>query len=113
MHVALRVEAYAHVYQLRPDIQDVGDDLRDRRFVTLTLWDRAHGNDDFAVDVEFRARRLRVAGERRLWIHDLRLAEVVSAGIKRGADADAEPAAFFLRLRPFGLPLVPANEVFS
>ena len=94
------------------DVQDVGNDLRDRGLVSLTLRNGADGDDDFAVDVELGAGGLRIAGERRLRIDDLRLAEIVGAGIERGADADAEPAAFGVSLGALGLPLVPADQIF-
>ena len=93
--------------------EDVGDDLRDRGLVPLTLRHRADGDDDLAVDIELGGGGLRIARERRLRIDDLRLAEVVGAGVERGADADAEPAPFGLRLGALGLPLVPADEIFG
>ncbi len=111
MNVALGVEADAHVHQVRRDVQDVGYDLRDRGLVSLALRHGTNGDDHFAVDVELGIGRLRVAGERRLRVDDLRLPEVIGAGIERGADADSQPASLGLRLCSLGLPLFPADQL--
>ncbi len=79
MDVALGVKADTHVDQVRTDIQNVGNHLRHRCLMTLTLWDRADGYDDFAINVELGAGGLRVAGKRRLRIDDLRLPEIIGA----------------------------------
>ena len=41
------------------------------------------------------------------------LAEIVGSGIQRGADADADHAAFVTHLRDFRLPIVPADQVLG
>ncbi len=110
MNIALGVEADAHIHQLGADVQDIGHDLRHRCLVTLPLRHGADGNDDFAVDVKLGVGRLRIAGERRLRIDDLRLSEIIGAGIERGADTDAEPAAFGSRLRALNVPFLPADQ---
>src|SRR5262249_48666432 len=52
---------------------------------------------------------LRVAGKGRVWIDDLRLAEIVRAGVECRADADADPAAFGACRGPLFLPVLPAD----
>ena len=46
----------------------------------------------------------------RIGIHDLRLPEVVGAGIERGADADSDQAAFLAGRGLLLLPVVPADQ---
>src|SRR5208337_723999 len=93
------------------NVEYVGDDLRGGGFVSLALRTRTDGNNHFAVDIEFAVRALRVTGERRVGVDDLRLAEVVRSGIERGADANPEHAAFSARLGLLLLPVVPTDQV--
>jgi hypothetical protein len=74
------------------NIQHIGDDLSSGGFVSLPLRTGTDGNDNFSINIKLAIRALRVAGERGIGIDDLRLAEIVGAGVERGADADADPA---------------------
>ena len=112
VHVALGVEAGAHRDHVGMNVQHVGDDLGGGGFVSLALRAGADCDHDFAVDIELAVRALRIAGERRTGIDDLRLAEIVGAGIERGADADSDQAAFFARCGLLLLPVVPADLLF-
>src|SRR5271157_4250879 len=80
--------------------------------MSLALRAGADGNDDFAINIQFAVRALRITGKRGIGVHDLGLPEVVGSGIERGADADANHAALFARLGLFLLPVVPANQAF-
>ena len=90
----------AHVHVVGRDAEDVRDDLRGRRLVALALRHGAERDDDLAEDVELHRRHLVVAGELELRVEQLRLAEVVRAGVERRADADAEQLAARSRLAP-------------
>src|ERR1035441_9045806 len=93
VHVALGIEACAHGDQVGMNIEHVGYDLRRGGFVSLALRTRTDGHYHFTVDIELAVRALRVAGERRVRVDDLRLAEIVGSRIERGADANADHAA--------------------
>src|SRR5882762_8746159 len=93
------------------NVEYVGDNLRRSGFVSLALGTRTDGHNHFAVNIEFAVCALRVAGERRVRVDDLRLAEVVGSGIQRGTDANADYAAFFTRLGLLLLPVVPTDQV--
>ncbi len=73
--------------------EDVGDDLGGGRLVALALRRRPEVDGELAVDVEFGDRRLAVAGEGQVGVDDLRLAEVVGAGVEGRADPDPDPLA--------------------
>src|SRR6266481_1628434 len=111
--VALRVEPGTHGDHVGMNVEYVGDDLRRSGFVPLALRTRTDGHNHFAVNIEFAVCALRVAGERRVGVNDLRLAEVVGSGIECGADANADHAAvlFFTRLTLLLPPIVPADKV--
>src|ERR1700676_3621856 len=109
--VAFRVEPGAHGDQVGMNVEHVGDDLGRGSFVPLALRTRTDGHNHFAVNIEFAVCALRVAGERRVRVDDLRLAEVVLSGIERGADANADHAAFFTRLGLLLLPAVPTDQI--
>src|SRR6202795_1460980 len=93
------------------NVEYVGDDLRRGGFVSLALRTRTDGHNHFAVNIEFAVCALRVAGEWRVGINDLRLAEVVGSGIERGADANADHAAFFACLGLLLFPAVPTDQI--
>ncbi len=59
----------------------------------LSLRDGAESDDDLAEDVELDHRRLVVARELQLGVEELRLAEVVRAGVERRADPEPEQLA--------------------
>ena len=107
--ILLAIEAGADFYHLGRDIQRFGDDLRGDGFVALALRDGAEADYHFAVDIELGERGFRLAGERGVGIDDLRLAEIIRAGIESAADADAEVAAFFAGFGAFFDPLVPVD----
>src|SRR5207344_3501201 len=96
VRVPVRVVARADVDVVDRAAEDVGDDLRGRRLVALTLRRRAERDDDLAEDVELHGRDLVVARELELRVDQPRLAEVVRARVERRADPEAEqlPAAF-------------------
>src|ERR1035441_4682580 len=115
VHVALGIEACAHGDQVGMNIEHVGYDLRRGGFVSLALRTRTDGHYHFTVDIELAVRALRVAGERRVRVDDLRLAEIVGSRIERGADANADHAAvfFFAHLDLLLLlPVVPTDQPF-
>ncbi len=113
VHVALGIEAGANRDQVGMNIENVGDDLRRGGFVSLALRAGTDGDDDFAVDIELAVGALRVAGKRRVGIDDLRLAEIVGAGVERGADADSDQTALLARVGLLFLPVVPADQFLS
>src|ERR1035437_1516459 len=80
--------------------------------MSLALRAGAHGNNDFAINIQFAVRTLGVTGEGRVGVDDLRLSEIVGSGIERGADANPEDAAFSARLDLLLLPVVPTDQVF-
>ena len=73
--------------------EDVRDDLRGGRLVALALRRRPERDDDLAEDVELDGRDLVVARELQVGVDQLRLAEVVRAGVEGRADAEAEQLA--------------------
>ena len=93
VRVPVAVVAGAHGDVVGRAAEDVGDDLRRRRLVSLSLRDGSERDDDLAEDVELDGRDLVVAGELQLRVEDHRLAEVVRPGVERRADADAEQLA--------------------
>src|SRR5207244_6068448 len=71
----------------------------------------AEGDDDLAEDVELDRRDLVVAAELQIRVQQLRLAEIVRAGIERGANPQAEPLAPRLRVAPPLLDRVVADQL--
>src|SRR5207249_12200637 len=74
VHVAFRVKSCAHGNEVRVDVEDIGNDLRRRRLVTLALRTRTHRHNDLAINIQFAVRSLRISGKRRISIDDLRRA---------------------------------------
>src|SRR5204863_1049162 len=97
VRVPVAVVARTNVDVVDGAAEDVGDDLRRRRLVALSLRRRAERDDDLAEDVELDRRDLVVPRELELRVDQPRLAEVVRAGVESGADADAEELAALLR----------------
>ena len=100
-----------HVDVVGRDAEDVGDDLRRGRLVALALRRRAERDDDLAEDVELDRRHLVVARELQLRVDELRLAEVVRAGVERRADADPEQLPARLGVAPPLLDPVVADQL--
>src|SRR5437868_14305222 len=98
MHVALSVEAGAHRDQIGMNTQHVGDDLRRSGFMSLALRTRTNCDNDLSVNVELAVRTLRVTRKRGIGIDDLRLSEIVGAGIERRSNPDTDQATFFTSL---------------
>src|SRR6266404_5754552 len=113
MHVALSIEASTHGDQVGMNVEYVGDNLRRGGFVSLALRTRTDGHNHLAVNIEFAVCALGVAGERRVGVDNLRLAEVVRSGIERSTDANPNHAAvfFFAGLGLLLLPAVPTDEI--
>ncbi len=59
------------------DVEDIGNDLRRRRFVTLALGTRTYRDDDLAIDIQLTICALGISGKRRIGIDDLRLAKIL------------------------------------
>ena len=111
VRVPVAVVAGPHVHDVDVAAEDVGDDLRRRRLVPLSLRRRAERDDDLAEDVELDRRDLVVAGELQVGVDQLRLAEVVRAGVERRADPEAEQLAARRGLRPPLLDRVVADQL--
>ena len=90
--------AGADVHVIGRATEDLGDDLRRRRLVSLPLRHGAERHHHLAEDVELHGRDFVVPGELQLGVDDHRLAEIVRTGIERGADADAEALASGFRV---------------
>ena len=109
--VPVRVVARPDVDVVGRAAEDLRDDLRRRRLVSLPLRHRAERHHDLAEDVELDRRDLVVAGELQLRVEDHRLAEVVRSGVERGADADPEELPARLRVAPLLVQRVVADQV--
>src|SRR5947209_1554755 len=81
--------------------------------MSLPLRNRAQTNDDFTVDIELDVRGLRLAGIRRVRVHNAGLSEVIGAGIERGANTEPDHAAFGGGVLLLALPRVPMYEIFG
>ena len=101
MHVTLGIETGAHRDQVGMNIENIRDDLGRRGLVSLALGTGTDGDDDLSIDIEFAVGALRIAGERRDGIDDLRLSEIVGAGIQRRADPDSDQASLLARVGLF------------
>ena len=64
VHVAFGIEAGAHRDHVGMNAQHIGDHLGGSGFVSLTLRAGADRHYDFAIDIEFAVRTLRIAGVR-------------------------------------------------
>src|SRR5260370_32601164 len=95
------------------NVEYIGDNLSSGGFVPLALRTRTDSDHHFAVDIEFAVCTLRVAGERRVGIDDLRLAEIIGSGIEGGADTNSQHAAFLARFGLLLLPVIPADQLLS
>ena len=91
--VVALVESHGYVHVVGRHAEDVGHHLGRGGLVALSLRRRAEVDVDLAVEVELHVGRLAVAGEREARVDDARLAEVVGAGVERGADPDPDPLA--------------------
>jgi len=49
------------------DVEDIGNDLRRRRFVTLALGTRTYRDDDLAIDIQLTICALGISGKRAIW----------------------------------------------
>ena len=111
--ILLGVETGFYLDHIGRNVQNVGHHLRRGRFVALALRHRAHAHNDFAVNIEFCVGGLGLAGEGRIGVDDARLAEIVRAGIERGADAHADHSPLRARLLLLLFPLLPADQALS
>ena len=112
VYIALGVEVSAHRDQIRMNVQHIRYDLRRGGFVSLTLRTGADRNHDLSVDIKFAVCALRIAGIWQEGIHDLRLSEIVGAGIEGGPNPDSDQASFRTRRGLLLLPLIPADQDF-
>ena len=55
--------------------------------MTLAGWRRTEGDDHVSLHIKFYVCDLGVSRERQVRIHDLRLTEIIGAGVQGGADA--------------------------
>src|SRR5207245_10959569 len=83
VHIALGVEPGAYRDQIWRNVQYVCDDLGRGCLMSLALRTRAYRDDNLAVDIKLAVGALRIAGERRIGIDDLRLSEIVGARVER------------------------------
>src|SRR3954449_7219102 len=111
VHIALSIETSAHRDHVRMNIQDVSHNLCRRGFMSLSLWTRTYCDHNFAINIELAIRALRIPGKWRMWIDDLRLPEIIRARVQGGADPNSDQAAFFLRIFPLFLPLIPTDQL--
>src|SRR5256885_8918484 len=81
--------------------------------MSLSLRTGTNRDHNFTVDIQFAVGALRIAGERRTGIYDLRLSKIVGARIKRRTYANANQPAFLSRISLLLLPLVPTDELLG
>src|SRR5216684_3727576 len=113
IRVLLGVKARLYPDKIGGNAENVGDNLRRRRFVALSLRHGPHADDNFAVDIELGYSGFGLPGKWCEIVDDARLAKIVRAGIEGRADANANPAAFLARLGLFFPPIVPADQLFG
>src|SRR6267378_7193205 len=112
MDVAFGVEAGTHGDHVGMNVEYVRNYLRCRCLMPLPLRTRSHRDYHFSVNIKLAVCALRIAGEGRVGIDDLRLAKVVGSGIEGRPDAKADQAAFFAGISLLFLPVVPSDEAF-
>ena len=111
--IALGIEAGAHCDQIWRNVQYICYDLSCRCLMSLALWTGTNRDHNFAVDIQFAVGALRIAGERRSGIYDLRLSKIISARIESRTNANANQPALLLSFSLLFLPRVPANELLG